>query len=191
MSVRAQLNEESSPTMMTNNNFPVMPVYGKEMTKEERDLHEEQKCANFDSSCKFCVGGRGRRRFHRQKGFKFVSLEGDHQDPHQDHQARDHQDHPEPQREPQREGCRPLKRSEHSQYTMHQVAVDWTTVTRNLIECMTLIDRDSSHGFSFTVPNRTSTQYAAKRLHLELKRIGRMDRLKIMSDGDKSNKEHS
>ena len=69
---------------------------------------------------------------------------------------------------------------------MHQVAVDWTTVTRNLIECMTMIDRDSSHGFSFTVSNRTSTQHAAEKLHLELKRIGRMDRLKIKSDGGKA-----
>ena len=168
--------------MMTNNNFPVMPVYGKEMTKEERDLHEEQKCANFDSSCKFCVGGRGRRRFHRQKGFKFVSLEGDHQDSYQDHQDQDHQDQP----EPQREGCRPLKRYEHKEYAIHEVAMDWTTVTKNLIECMTMIDRDSSHGFSFTVPNRTNTRYAAKRLHLELKKIGRMDRIRMKSYGDQA-----
>ena len=49
---------------------------------------------------------------------------------------------------------------------------------------MTMVDRQSSHGFSFTVPNRTSTQYAAKRLHLELKRIGRMARLRLKSDGD-------
>ena len=61
--------------MMINNNFPVRPVYAKEITTEERKLHEEQKCANFDSRCKFCVEGRGRRRFHRQRGFKFVSLE--------------------------------------------------------------------------------------------------------------------
>ena len=173
MSNNAQLKIESSPTQrMINNNFPVRPVYDKEMTTEERKLHEEQKCANFDSRCKFCVGGRGRRIFHRQKGFKFVSLE----------QEAEHQD----QSDSRRDGCRPLRRSEHNQHTMHEVDIDFTTVTKNLIECMTMIDRDSSHGFSFTVPNRTSTQYAAKRLHLELKRIGRMDRLKVKSDGDKA-----
>ena len=54
MSTSAQLKEESSPTeRMINNNFPVRPVYDKEMTKEERGLHEEQKCANFDSRCRF------------------------------------------------------------------------------------------------------------------------------------------
>ena len=82
--------EESSPTEMINNNFPVRPVYDREMTQEERQLHEKEKRANFDSRCKFCVGGRGRRRFHRQRGFKFVSLEDKQQDQHQDHQ-----DHPE------------------------------------------------------------------------------------------------
>ena len=36
MSNNVQLNEESPPTQMINNNFPVRPVYDKEMTKEER-----------------------------------------------------------------------------------------------------------------------------------------------------------
>ena len=161
------------------------------MTEEERKLHEKEKCANFDSRCKFCVGGRGRRRFHRQKGFKFVSFEDRPEDPQQEHQDhreeqedehQDRQDYP----EVQREGCRPLKRYEHKEYAIHEVAMDWTTVTKNLIECMTMIDRDSSHGFSFTVPNRTNTRYAAKRLHLELKKIGRMDRIRMKSDGDQA-----
>ena len=51
---------------------------------------------------------------------------------------------------------------------------------------MTLIDRGSGHGFSFTAPNRTNTQHAAKMLHLDLKRIGRMDRIKLKSDGDRA-----
>ena len=67
---------------------------------------------------------------------------------------------------------------------MHEVNIDFTTITKTLIECMTMTDRDSSHGVSFPVPNPTSTQYAAKRLHHEIKRIGRMTRLKLKSDGD-------
>ena len=135
-------------------------------------MHEEQKCSNFDSSCKFCVGGRGRIRFHRQQGFKFVSLDqGAEQQCHSDLR---------------RIGCRPLRHGESDQHTMHEADIDFTTITRNLIECMTMIDRGSSHGFSFTVPNRTTTQHADKRLHLELKRIGRMTRLKLKSDGAKA-----
>ena len=127
-----------------------MPVYDKEMTIEERKLHEEHKCANFDSICKLCVGGRGRRRFHGQKGFQTVSLE----------QEGEHQHHPDLKT---MDGCRPLRHGEAKQHTIHEVDIDFTTVTKNLIECMTMIDRDPSHGISFTVPNRTSTQYAAKK----------------------------
>ena len=82
---------------------------------EERKIHEEQKCANFDSRCKFCVGGRGRRRFHRQKGIKFVSL--DHEAEQQCHS------------DLRRIGCRPLRRGEADQHTMHEVDIDFTTIT--------------------------------------------------------------
>ena len=120
MSNNAQLKLASSPTQrMINNNFHVMPVYDKEMTTEERKLHEEQKCANFDSRCKFCVGGRGRRIFHRQKGFKFGSLE----------QEAEHLYQP----NSRRAGCRPLRRSEHNLHTMHEVDIDFTTVTKKCL----------------------------------------------------------
>ena len=172
MSTETELSMDLSPTERTIKDiFPVRPIFDKEMTIDERKLHEYQKCANFDSRCKFCVGGRGRRRFHRQKGFQFVSLE---QEPEHQHDLK-----------PEGASCRPLRDREPAQYTLHEVDIDFTTITKNLIECMTMIDRETSHGFSFAVPNRTNTQYTAKKLHLELRRIGRIDRLRLKSDGDK------
>ncbi len=67
---------------------------------------------------------------------------------------------------------------------MHAASIDFTTITKNLIECMTMSDRGSSHGSIFTVPNRTGTYYAAKRIHLEPKRVCRATSLTIKPDGD-------
>ena len=81
--------------------------------------------------------------------------------------------------EGQKEGCKPVKYAtsgtgEPGKHTMQEASTDFTTHTKNLFECMAVNDRGSSHGFSFTVPNRTGTQYAAKMSHLELNGIGRM-----------------
>ena len=69
---------------------------------------------------------------------------------------------------------------------MQEATIDFTTVTKSLIECMTMNDRDSSHGFSFPVPNRIGTQYAAKIPNLDLKRVGSANPLKLETDCGKA-----
>ena len=93
--------------------------------------------------------------FH--KGFRFVSLE----------QEKEHQHHP---RVKGNNGCRPHSHREAEEHTMHEVNIDFTTVAKNLIECMTMIDRDSSHGFQlycsefnkYSVCGKNVTSLAAK-----------------------------
>ena len=83
-----------------------------------------------------CWGTCKKGYFIDKKGLQFVSLE----------QEEEHQHQPDVKG---KDGCRSLRHCGAEKHTMHGVNIEFTTVTKNLIECMTMVDRDSSHGFSF------------------------------------------